>query len=52
MRVPSYLKRRYRDLIKQLRELAAAKKRGLREYKELSKYIRLGWRVKSTPSSK
>ena len=41
MRVPFYLKRRYRDFIKQLRELAAAKKRGFREYRKPSKYIRL-----------
>ena len=41
MRVLFYLKKKYRDLIKQLRELTATKKRGYREYKEPSKYIKL-----------
>ena len=52
MRVPSYLKGRYRDLIKQLRELAAAKKRGPREYKELNKHTRLRWRGGSVTITK
>ena len=41
MRVPSYLKRKYRDLIEQLKELAATKEKGYKEYKKLSKHIRL-----------
>ena len=41
MRVPSHLKRRYGDLIKQIIEIAAIKERGPKEYRELSKYIRL-----------
>ena len=41
MWVPSYLKGKYRDLIKQLRELAAIKEKRPREYRELNKYIRL-----------
>ena len=39
--MPFYLKGRYRDLIKQIRERVAVKKRGLREYREPNKYIRL-----------
>ena len=41
MRVPFYLKRRYKNLIKQIMEMAAAEERGLREYREPSDYIRL-----------
>jgi hypothetical protein len=41
MRVPFYLKKRYRDLIKQLRELVATEERGPKEYREPSKYTRL-----------
>jgi hypothetical protein len=35
------LKKRYRNLIKQLKKLAAIKEKGLRKYRELNKHIRL-----------
>ena len=41
MRVPSHLEKRYGDLIEQLRELVAAKKKGLREYRKPNKHTRL-----------
>ena len=48
MQVPTRLKGRYKDLIKQIMEIAATKERGYREYREPSKYTRLRWRFKST----
>ena len=44
MWVPSYLEERYGDLIEQIIEMAAAKERGFREYREPNIYIRLKWR--------
>ena len=41
MRVPSHLKKRYGDLIKQIIKIPAAKKRGRREYREPGDHTRL-----------
>ena len=45
MRVPAYLKGKYKDLIEQIMEMAVTKERGYREYREPSKHIRPKQRV-------